>query len=496
MARRVNFDPNLEFRSFEKARIFARSLKLKSKRDWADYLKGKFPGLPARPSDIPAAPQDFYRYWGWSGFPDFLGYSGRWKYRYFHDARSFAQSLQLSSVKEWQQYCQGKMTERGIKPGDIPAEPHLAYKNHGWISYPDFLGYGMVEHDGKLYEPFNKAKAFARSLGLKSVGQWNAYCDRADFCDLPPLPETVPRFPYIVYKHRGWKSWEDWLDWPRARQLTKFKDFVSTRHFARSLNLKNHKEWLRYCRGELIDLPSKPYDIPQAPDQVYKKRGWISWGNFLGTGNVSSALCKIRPFEEARAFARQLKLKNGYQWSDYCKGEMLELPPKPLDIPADPNHSYHSEWQGMGNWLGTGIIANQYKKFRNFNEARSFVHQLNLENVNQWRKYYKSGNKPDDIPTNPNIAYHSQDWISWGDWLGNNNIHYAKIRYLSYEKAQAFVRNLGIKSSGEWKRYVKGEMPNLPTKPLTIPSNLDKYFRGKGWVSWPHFLGTEKGKEK
>ena len=35
----------------------------------------------------------------------------------------------------------------------------------------------------------------------------------------------------------------------------------------------------------------------------------------------------------------------------------------------------------MGDWLGTGRVADQFKVFRPFKKARKFVHKLNLKNI-------------------------------------------------------------------------------------------------------------------
>ena len=75
----------------------------------------------------------------------------------------------------------------------------------------------------------------------------------------------------------------------------------------------------------------------------------------------------------------------------------------------------------MGDWLGTGRIADQERKFRPFAEAREFVHSLKLPNENQWRKYCKSGKKPADIPSTPSITY-KKEWKGMGDWLGTGRI--------------------------------------------------------------------------
>jgi len=43
------------------------------------------------------------------------------------------------------------------------------------------------------------------------------------------------------------------------------------------LNLKNTNEWSNYCKSG-----NKPDVIPNRPDHVYKKKGWINWADWLG----------------------------------------------------------------------------------------------------------------------------------------------------------------------------------------------------------------------
>ena len=57
-----------KYRTFNKARKFVRSLKLKSGEEWKAYKRsGKLP------IDIPAAPQHAYLKKGWKGMRDWLG---------------------------------------------------------------------------------------------------------------------------------------------------------------------------------------------------------------------------------------------------------------------------------------------------------------------------------------------------------------------------------------------------------------------------------------
>jgi hypothetical protein len=58
----------VQIRSFHKARIFARSLGLKSGTEWSNYCNsGK------KPADIPAKPGRAYEHDGWAGMNNWLG---------------------------------------------------------------------------------------------------------------------------------------------------------------------------------------------------------------------------------------------------------------------------------------------------------------------------------------------------------------------------------------------------------------------------------------
>lgn len=59
------------------------------------------------------------------------------KFREFTEARKFARSLNLKNRKEWDEWCAENMFS---KPKDIPVVPNVAYKNHGWKNYSDWLG--------------------------------------------------------------------------------------------------------------------------------------------------------------------------------------------------------------------------------------------------------------------------------------------------------------------------------------------------------------------
>src|SRR5262249_30654704 len=150
----------------------------------------------------------------------------------------------------------------------------------------DWLGTG-------IYRSFEEARAFARSLGLKSGVEWRAYAKSGQ------KPDDIPASPNKTYAEVGWASWGDWLG------TGIYRSFEEGRAFARSLGLKSQTEWLAYAKSG-----QKPDDIPFKPDIRYADQGWTNWGDWLGTGTIWTALREYRSFEEARAFARSLGLKS------------------------------------------------------------------------------------------------------------------------------------------------------------------------------------------
>jgi superfamily II DNA or RNA helicase len=490
------------YRSFEDARSFVRSLGLRNQAEWGDYCRNELSGKPPKPADVPATPERVYAESGWRNLGDWLGtgtVSSRERtYRPFEEARAFVRTLQLRSNKAWRAYARGRLPDKPPRPIDIPAAPHRAYANQGWHSMGDWLGTGTVSSRERAYRPFEEARTFVRTLGLKTQADWAAYC-RGERPDRPQKPEDVPANPVHVYRNKGWTSLGDWLGTGRVanRQRT-FRPFEDARAFVRSLGLKSQAEWGSYCRGRRQDKPPKPPDIPAYPNETYSERGWQGMGDWLGTGRIADQDRQYRSFEEARAFARSLKLEYQAEWWAYCRGERPDMPRKPEDIPANPNQTYADKgWRGYGDWLGTGRVASRDRAFRSFEDARAFVRSLALRGQLDWRAYCRGGlpgkgPKPDDIPASPHTAYADKGWSGYGDWLGTGTVANRNKQFRPFEDARAFVRSLGLRSVSEWYAYCRGDLGDKPPRPADIPSNPNSTYAGQGWQGIRDWLGTAR----
>jgi len=375
----------------------------------------------------------------------------RGKWRPFEEARKFAHSLvAINTLKEWVGYARS-----GKLPNDIPRDPRYAYKNKGWKGMGDWLGTGYVATFRRQYLSLAEVKDFARSLKIKTQHEWRKYCK------VNKLPDNIPANPDIVYKKQGtWKNWGDFLG--TKNRKGGWLSYEKAREFIRKLGLKDKDAWDTYCKSG-----KKPVDIPTRVYLIYNGKGWNGIGDFLGTGRVANKDREYRSIEEARKFAARLGLKNKDEWADYVKLGKL-----PNDIPRDPPYIYKKQgtWKGWGDFLGSGNIANQDRKFMSFSEAKKLVQKLGIKTQIQYGKFSKSGKKPNDLPSLPSRTY-KKEWKGWGDYLGTGRIANQDKEYLSpieaKIEARKYQKKLGIKTQKDWEiAYKSGKIPS------TLPASL------------------------
>jgi hypothetical protein len=124
-----------EYRSFDRARTFSRSLGFRNREEWKAFARSR-----KRPDDIPAVPNGTYRE-EWRSWGDWLGTGtvapGLKTFRSFKEARAYARSLGLQRQVEWFAFVRS-----GKKPVDIPANPQATLRAKGWVNWRDWLGTG------------------------------------------------------------------------------------------------------------------------------------------------------------------------------------------------------------------------------------------------------------------------------------------------------------------------------------------------------------------
>ena len=230
---------------------------------------------------------------------------------------------------------------------------------------------------------------------------------------------------------------------------------------------------------KLHKIRKKPQTIPNFPDVTYKKCGWISYYDWLGTDDPRKI--NYMTFKEARTYVRKLNIKNYNEWRLFIKSKK-----RPLDIPKYPEKYYKNEgWESFADWTGNNFIATQKRTNLSFVEARKFVRSLKLKNVKEWRDFNKSGQRPSNIPANPDQVYKDKGWHSYVDFLGTENWT-RKEGFMSFKEARKFSRTLGFTMKKEWVNFC-----NSKKFTKNIPKNPNKSYLSKGWVSWDDWLGKK-----
>ena len=247
--------------------------------------------------------------------------------------------MKLNSGIKWIEY-----RKSGDKPHNIPTNPNIIYKSNGWISWSNFLG--------TEYLPFEEARKYIRNLGFKNIDEYRKYSKSED------KHNNIPANAYSVYQDKGWKNWKDFLGTERE-----YLPFIEAREFVRKLKITSIARWKEYVKSA-----NKADNIPSSPHSFYKSKGWVNWGDFLGTGFINNKDRIYLPYIEARKFVRKLKITSIVRWNEYVKSG-----DKPDDIPASALNIYRNKgWVSWADFLGTNRIANQDIYYKSFEEAREF----------------------------------------------------------------------------------------------------------------------------
>jgi hypothetical protein len=138
------------------------------------------------------------------------------------------------------------------------------------------------------------------------------------------------------------------------------------------------------------------------------------------------------------------------------------------------------------------MITRNSFKFLSFVKARNIARKLNLPSELKWREYSKSINRPPTVPSHPEDTYKNKGWVSWGDWLGTNNLKGRGKSWPSFKKAykqsKKYINELNIDSISKWNKHISSDLRLL----YNLPSDPSKTYKNNGWISWNHWLNTSR----
>ena len=143
-------------------------------------------------------------------------------------------------------------------------------------------------------------------------------------------------------------------------------------------------------------------------------------------------------------------------------------------LPSAPDVFYEGKgWVDWPNFFGRETPD----LYLTIKEAKKAVKKLGINSESEYIKRYKK--EDPRLPSNPDRKY-EKDWVDWPNYFGRET----PDLYLTIKEAKQVVKKLGIGSAKEYRKRYK-EDPRLP-------SNPNKYYKGKGWIDWPNYFGRTK----
>lgn len=309
---------------------------------------------------------------------------------------------------------------------------------------------------------YEEARAFVKDAGIKSAKEYKK------FCSAQKKPSDLPTHPFAIYKRSGWENWGAFLGTSNFRNI-EYLSFSEARKQVRRLKLKSNKAWREYSKKD------KPLNIASQPDKIYKNYGWMGWGDFLGTNNISTQKNKYLPFLEAKKFVQALNLKSNKEWKIYCKTGK-----KPIEIPSNLHSTYKNEgWISITEFLGNEGKPRRKRISMTLIEVKQFAKKHHVKSKEEWGLMTKKKNFPKGMPKALPSFYKNQ-WTDWNDFLDIN----PNDKFLSFSDAKKYLKPLKLNSSN-WREY-----SNSGKKPKNIPRAADRIYKSE-WKGWADFLGKE-----
>jgi superfamily II DNA or RNA helicase len=376
----------------------------------------------------------------------------------YDEARKFVHSLSLSSAKAYQKYVGGS-----AKNLRIPINPRGVYKNSGFISMPDFVGYDSYFTEFLSYED---AVVYLSDKTIKSVKSY-----RELLKSNPNL--RLPHSPWKVYSENWDKAsgWSGFLSKTKSPQeLSKdFLNFSDARIYVHQLGFRTGEDWIFYTKSDRF-----PDFLPKAPQIVYHEFAGIEdWLGPTYLGRDERWKLKYLSFNEAKKIVAKEKFKNEEEFKNWSS--------RPENIPSKPRRVYQDEWQGIRDFIGADSY---FQEFLDYDEARVHVQKIPIQSAKHYHRYLKEGSIK-GLPTVPEKVY-AKDWElndGWYGFLGKEKIQYDFLNY--YQLAYCCKQN-GVTTKLQYSKWAKSINYSLNQK--RIPSNpAVAYSANNLWQGWGKF---------
>ena len=228
---------------------------------------------------------------------------------------------------------------------------------------------------------------------------------------IPNLPPDVQQSLEAYSQTTDFINQHGYLDLVSAMD-DRFMSYEEAKTFLATLpsKLENSAQYREQASKGLINDR-----IPRDPFDYYRETGWISWGDFLGTGTIASFDKKFLSLQQAKDAIAQMPdpPKNRREYLAISDAGKL-----PDGLPRDPYNTYHQDpnWKGLPDLLG---LRNR-QNYATYEDAKQIIREMEspIKSQSHYRTLSKQGLLPIGLPGDPQGVYAKKGWASWYDFLG------------------------------------------------------------------------------
>ena len=259
------------------------------------------------------------------------------------------------------------------------------------------------------------------------------------------------------------------------------------------------------CLTEGVDLPAidcvcftdpkrSKVDIVQAAGRALrlakgKKFGYILIPIFIPDGIDFNQAAEEQGFDDVSVTVRALATTDK-RIVEYLRAISEGKKPKggsPVDGVTSINELYKVEAEEFNKAVQLKVWDKvAVGNYRSYEDTKKYISKFKIQSETFFLKFIKENKIPADIPRSPNYVYkQTNEWISWGDFLGTGRIADHLKVFASYKDAKKFAKKNNVKSYSDWIKLSKTKK----FKDLNMRATVYKY---PEWISFPSFLGIKK----
>lgn len=343
----------------------------------------------------------------------------RIKFLSYKEARKVVRKLGLKNERQWYRYCGDRK-----KPFNIPSVPHHYYKNCGWVSWMDWLGYSYSINDRRYHVNDNYFKKWSSNMAY-ILGFWFAdgYISKKKGCNTYIFSITQnEKDKYLLEKILKEMKSNYYLQYTKKHHCYSFK--VCSKIIYNDIIRLGGKE-----RKSLdVKFPNVPKKyLPDFVRGLWDGDGCITYNKRQQFYN-SNYVCGSKDFiEQLHAVLK----KNIFKGNGDCLDGSLTLQPSGVyrllfgrdDTIRLKNFMY------QGSMKDKLMLKRKYElflktpgtslcDFLDYNSSKKIVKSFKIKSRNEWRRYCRLKKRPSNIPSQPHKIYNNKGWISYALWFG------------------------------------------------------------------------------